>query len=376
MVLMRNRFHPLILCFLLGLSSLVFSGLFTERPRWNQRNNQTKTNSQQTQMKSEPSKPTASSKQPAAAVPVSVAQSVSVSTNANTTAIRDAAQKTIQKKDYVQALEIFSSIPEGDKTQDDFNVMQRLSTILTVRENEKNQPALLKSDNELDSSTLKMVLSLYSKAENFYALGQQELAKDFLLHTLFLHRRYFNAREFLKLGYGLAPGNYKVEDVQNKYWKQSEVYFYGGNYERALNVLDTLTYFDKENYKVYERIGSSYYMLGEKKKALEALTTSLFLHPGDAQLEEIIKQTKQFIEDDQHQAEEAARNAATQKVEKKEELVQTETQLLGVFPTQTQAYAYAQKLREQKLTAAVEELDNGKWAVKVPKSQLSKRTTP
>lgn len=352
---------------LLGSSSLFAFG-FQERPKWNKRSEPAKTVSVQ------PVQNSTSSQKRAAPMAPEVAPVSQVST-ADMAAFRDSLQKSIQRKDYLSALDVLSKIPDSDKTPADQQMMQRLMTVLTVRENEKTQPALLKSDGELDAATLKLVTSLYSKAENFYVLGQQDVAKDFLVHTLFLHRRYFSAREFLKLGYGLAPGAYKVEDVQNKYWKLSETYFYGGNYERALTVLDTLTYFDKENYKIYERIGSSHYMLGDKKKALEAWTTSLFLHPGDKQLEEVIAQAKRFIEDDQKQAEAAAQAALTQKVEKKEDLVQTEAQLLGVFPTQTQAYAYAQKLREQKLTAAVEELENGKWAVKVPKSQLSKRTT-
>ncbi|MSR88791.1 MAG: hypothetical protein EXS67_03955 [Candidatus Margulisbacteria bacterium] len=364
---MNRSFWIIIVTILLGSSSLFAFG-FQERPKWNKRTEPAKT------VPEKPAKISAFSQNRTAPKAPEVAPVSQVST-ADMAAFRDSLQKSIQRKDYLSALDVLSKIPDSDKTLVDQQMVERLTTVLTVRENEKTQPALLKSDGELDPETLKLINSLYTKAENFYVMGQQNIAKDFLIHTLFLHRRYFSGREFLKLAYDLAPGAYKVEDIQNKYWKLSETYFYGGNYERALTVLDTLTYFDKENYRIYERIGSSHYMLGDKKKALEAWTTALFLHPGDAQLEEVIVQAKQFIEEDQKQAEDAAKAALSQKVEKKTDLVQTEAQLLGVFPTQTQAYAYAQKLREQKLTATVEELENGKWAVKVAKSQLSKRTT-
>ena len=288
---------------------------------------------------------------------------------------RDTVQKLIQKKSYSEAYQKLAAIPVASQTDTDQIQLRQLAMVLTVRDREKSQSELLKSDDEIDAATLKQVKALYEKAEQTFVEGQTDIAKDFLVHTLFLHRRFFNARELLKVGYGLAPGTYKVEDIQSKYWKQSETFFYGGNYERALSSLDTLTNFDKENYKVYERMGSTYYMLGERRKAVEAWTTALFLHPGDEQLQYVIDKTKKLIEEDDKKAEEE-KAAQSQKVEKKATSTQEETQLLGVFPTQTQAYAYAQKLREQKLNALVEETENGKWAVKVPKSQLSKGTKP
>ena len=51
---------------------------------------------------------------------------------------------------------------------------------------------------------------------------------------------------------------------------------------------------------------------------------------------------------------------------------ESETQLLGVFPSRTQAYSYAQKLQKQNMNAIIDELDNGKWAVRVPKNEIKK----
>jgi tetratricopeptide (TPR) repeat protein len=368
--------------------SLIFA-LFTEKPRW-QRGRQAQSTEQRQEDQSDPSQekskaapspfaisktPDKSSKPSGQTSSPQAKDTTQLIASSDITILRDEAQKAIIKKDYITGLEKLRKIPDPMQTQTDQQQIRRLAVILTVKQNEKDQPELLKSDSEVDAATMKQVQSLFAKGENIYALGQEELARDFLIQTLFLHRRYFNAREFLKLGYGLAPGSYKVEDMQAKYWKQSEIFFYGGNYERALIVLDILTNFDKENYKIYERMGSTQYMLGEKKKALEAWTTALFLNPGNTQLEQVIARTKEIMEEEQKQAEEAAIKSQEKKADKKEEIPQTETQSLGVFPTQTQAYAYAQKLREQKLNAIVEELGNGKWAVKVPKSQLSKRTS-
>jgi tetratricopeptide (TPR) repeat protein len=169
---------------------------------------------------------------------------------------------------------------------------------------------------------------------------------------------------------GLKTGTYKVENMENKYWDMSSTHFYGGNYELALEDLKLYNLLDKDNPQTYERIGSCYYMMGDKKNAIENWNTSLFLDPDSQTIKAAIERTKQLMEEEKDANKE--RKKQREDRQKQAGAISGDTQLLGVFPSQSKAYAYAQKLREQGMTASVEETDGGKWAVKVPKSQIKK----
>ena len=104
-------------------------------------------------------------------------------------------------------------------------------------------------------------------------------------------------------------------------------------------------------------------MLTEKKKAVGAWNTALFFNPSDKKLANTIAKTNELIQKD--------KLAEKQKklVKKKKPVKQlVEMKLMGVFAKRAQAYTYASKLRKQNFKAEVEELDNGKYAVKIPKT--------
>ena len=96
----------------------------------------------------------------------------------------------------------------------------------------------------------------------------QKQQKDLLIQVLFLHRRNLRAKKLLEYELELKTGEYKVEDINKKYWKKSGISFYGGNYESAVKYLDILSKIDNKNPEIFDRLGSNYYMMGEKRKRL------------------------------------------------------------------------------------------------------------
>ena len=164
-------------------------------------------------------------------------------------------------------------------------------------------------------------------------------------------------------------GKYKVQDMEKRYWEKGDRFYYGGNLDKAIEALLVYAYFDNKDPLLYERLGSCYYGSNQKKKAIEAWDTALFLDPSKTYLDDIIERTKLLIQEDIMKDKERQQI----RIRRSEALnFSGETQLLGVFPTQQKAYSYAQKLRGQNMEPIVEQQNNGKWAVKVPKSQIKK----
>ncbi len=277
------------------------------------------------------------------------------------------ALKTYQ---YPDALNLINSLPTDRLTQSDAALKGRLGVVVTVDQSEDNSAKIIQGDDDLDPEDKETIKRLYREAQRVFIAGDDALAKDLLIQVVFISRRNFKAKQFLKLGFGLDTGAYQVEDKQTKFWEQSSVFFYGGNYERAVNVLKMLAVFDPKNSKVHERMGSAYYMLSQKKEAIDAWTTALFLDPNNKTLAHFISETEKALATDK----EAARLAREEKKNRKKDATSgvgegVEMQLLGVFPTQAKAYTYAQKLKEEGQAPVVEQMDNGKWSVSVPKSK-------
>ena len=121
---------------------------------------------------------------------------------------------------------------------------------------------------------------------------------------------------------------------------------------------------DKDNPLVYERLGSTYYMMNQKKKAIDAWTSALFVDPDNKDLKSIIEKTKQALQD------EAKASLAQRKKVKK--VVIKDAQVMGVYRRQAQAYEMAESLKKKGLRVLIEETDKGKWAVKVSREELLK----
>jgi len=265
-------------------------------------------------------------------------------------------------KKFDEALGLLRKLPETSMSRPRRAERQMLTTFEVVEQRIASSSSMFAKDDELDDATKKMVQKLYKEAQNALLTNQNDLAKDILIHVLFLHRQNLRAKILLEEALDLKSGSYKIENMEAKYWNKSSINFYGGNYQAAVDVLQALSFFDKDNPTVYERMGSAYYMMGEKEKAISAWNTVMFLDPSDKELEEVIKKTQELIADEKEQAKkEKARPRNAQNVNI------AETQLMGKFPKQDQAYEYANTLRKQGVDAVVTEEDDGKWAVRVPK---------
>ena len=164
----------------------------------------------------------------------------------------------------------------------------------------------------------------------------------------------------------MPPGSYKVADQVLKLVKRSDTYFYGGNYLKSAEDLEVLAILERDNPIVYEKLGSAYYMMNEKQKALDTWTTALFFNPDNSQLEDMITQTKETL---LREAEEGSPldQARANKVEIED------PQVMGVFKRQSEAFELMKELRAQGLTVAIQENDDGKWAVQVSRKELQEK---
>jgi tetratricopeptide (TPR) repeat protein len=268
----------------------------------------------------------------------------------------------IALKKFDEALVLLRKLPESSITGPRRNERKILTMFDTVEQRVASSSSLFARDDELDDATRKSVQRLYKEGQNALILGQDELARDILIQVLFLHRQNLRAKILLEVALDLGSGSYKIENMEAKYWNKSSINFYGGNYQAAVSVLQALSFFDKDNPTVYERMGSAYYMMGEKDKAISAWNTVIFLDPTNDEVEEVIKKTQELIASEKEEAKkEKAKPRNTRNVNI------ADTQLMGKFAKQEQAYEYANTLRKQSVDAVVTEEDDGKWAVRVPK---------
>ncbi len=265
-------------------------------------------------------------------------------------------------KRFDDALLILQQLPEATFSRPRKAEKQWLMMFQSVENKVASSSSLFQKDDELDDETRKNIQKLYRQAQSALIENQPELAKDMLIHVLFLHRQNLRAKALLDDALDLKSGAYKIENMEAKYWNKSSIAFYGGNYQQAVDVLNALSYFDKDNPVVFERLGSAYYMMGEKEKAVSAWNTVLFLDPSNKEIDGIIKKTQQLIADEKAEVKAQRTKPRTTKA-----VNVADTQLMGKFAKQEQAYDYANTLRKQGVEAIVAEDDDGKWSVRVPK---------
>ncbi|MGE4170405.1 MAG: tetratricopeptide repeat protein [Candidatus Margulisiibacteriota bacterium] len=280
--------------------------------------------------------------------------------------IRQAYDDAMKQKQYSVALTTLSKLPDKALTPGLKSAKTTLTLFGTIEAEASANASIFRKDDTLDEDTKRTVSKLYKEAQSAYLNGQQDIARDLLIHILFLDRQNANAKKFLELGLNLPLGTYKVENMEAKYWNLSSVHFYGGNYNSAVQDLNILTIINKDDSRIYERMGSAYYMMGEKSKAVDIWNTALFLNPTNKDLAQIIDRAKQSIKDDEAQAKLLDNN----RVQKQTKIAPQDLQLMGTFPSQEKAYNFAQQMKQQGFAnPIVEEQDNGKWTVSVPKKK-------
>ncbi len=269
----------------------------------------------------------------------------------------------IAQKRFEDALSLIERIPTKDMSRQQKEEKAILRRFRDVEVQVSQSSSLFQKDDELDEATRKSIQRLYREAQAALIDKKTDLARDLFIHVLFLHRQNLRAKTMLEDVLELKTGFYKVENMEEKYWKQSSVLFYGGNYARAVDTLRALTYFSKDNPVVYERMGSCYYMLGENPNAISSWNTAVFLNPDNKELQPLISKVQKLIE------EEKAQSKEKRLVRQTKQIPEGDLQLMGMFPNQDRAYDFASKLRAQRMDPIVAEEDSGKWSVKTVKNK-------
>lgn len=291
--------------------------------------------------------------------------------------IRKAYLRAIKNKQFDLALEEIQKIPETYFNDQDAWSYRLLSIFNEVEIDLANQSEMLFGDDELDKSTKLAVDRFYREAQTSLLNGETELAKDLLIQSVYLHRRGYRSKKLLSLALGLPSGAYKIENIEDKYWTLQKHYFYTGNYDDAIIALRTLSIIDSKNPEVYELLGSNYYAMADFKEAINAWTTALYMDPNNQSIKRAIDRSKKMLEKEKEESQE---RRAARKVRESQDTEDTpksaesaDTQLLRVAKTQTDAFSYAQQLRDKGFTPIIDELSDGRWAVKVPKLQLTNK---
>ena len=280
--------------------------------------------------------------------------------------------RLVKTKQFAKALELSQIMPVAVFTFDERDIIKKLEIFDQVEALQKENAELFKPDESLGEAGLKTLSRLYRESQKAILDGNTEMAKDLLIQTLFMDRQYYRSKKLLELGLSSPVGSYQIDDVQARYWRQSEINFYSGYPEKAVNDLKVLEFIDSENSLVFERMGSSYYSMGKTKEAIQSWKRALYLAPEKKELGDFIKNAEQEVKRLKTVAKQRAEAMKNRKQEKKSDVPMT---LLRVVNDSNTAYSYAQEVREEMngIRVDVEEMDNGKWAVKIPQSAQPKK---
>ena len=227
-------------------------------------------------------------------------------------------------------------------------------------------------DESMDVDDVRTVKRLQREAKNHILKNREELARDTLIQSLYIDRKNFQSKQLLERNLDLPLGSYAVENIEAKYWKSSQIYLYSGYPLKAIDGLDVLANFDPENTAIFERMGSAYYMSGQTKEAINAWKRALYLNPSNKGLATFIKNAEVELK---KQESETKAFLARKKKKKKTISKDVKMQTLRIVNDSNTAYSYAQEVRQQmpNIEVVVEELDNGKWAVKIPSPKKEKK---
>lgn len=279
---------------------------------------------------------------------------------------RKKVSQFLKLKQFPQAKNALEKIPTPSLKTDEISLLGKLMLFDAIDKEAAENEKMFKRSSSLEPEAERTVKRLYRGAQSTFIQDETDLSRDLLIQTLHYDRRNFKAKRLLERGLKLGVGAYKVENIETKYWKLSLVNLYSGYPEKSVKNLEVLEYFDPENPLVFERMGSAFYSMGESKKAIQSWKRALYLDPGNKDLAKFIKNAEKEIARQDKMA-----KALSSKNKKKKTTTTSskDMQLLRVVADANTAYSYAQEVRTQLkgVEVVVEEMDNGKWAVKIPK---------
>lgn len=275
-------------------------------------------------------------------------------------------QSAINDRRYQDAYDIIAKKDEAKRTVLETVLMYRLDVVIDVQSMEWPNQSLAVSEEAVDPVILKKVNRYMAAAKKQYLAGTSSIATHLLMQILYVYPDHPRAQLFLAEGLGKLPGTYSIKDQSKRLLSRSDQYFYGGNYLKAAEDLEALAILEQSNPIVFEKLGSAYYMMNLKQKALDAWTTALFLNPENTQLEGMIETTRTRLI-------EALNNDKPLDETNMAVITINDPQIMGVFKRQAQAFELTTSLRERGLTVRVEQNDDEKWVVEVSRSELIER---
>ena len=273
-----------------------------------------------------------------------------------------------RQKQYIKALQALKLVDEGLLTEDQIRRLRILEIFKQIKDQEAENIRQFGKDESLGDDVIRTVKRLQREAMFLILEGKNDLARDILIQSLFLDRKNFFSKQLLTQALGLPLGSYKVENIEAKYWQESQIFLYSGYPMKAVDALTVLANFDPLNSLIFERMGSAYYMSGKVNEAVDSWKRALYLDPDNEVLNDFIVAAQDEIENQKKQTKEFLKKKSATQQKRKEGV---EYQTLRVVKDSNTAYSYAQEVRKEMkgIDVIVEELDNGKWAVKVPKSK-------
>ncbi len=277
-------------------------------------------------------------------------------------------QKYLEAYQYKEALQELNKIPKDKLSIPDKKVKMHLEIFIKIENSQPDKSGVMTTDEDVGPDVVKKVKRYYRQSQKQLLKGHNSVARDILIYILYLYPGHHQASKLLEWDLGLTEKDYKVEDVVKKYYSRSDNYFYGGNYLLAKKDLEVLAILEKDDPSVFEKLGSTYYMMNEKQRAIDTWTTALFLDPDNTNLKNIIQKTKVSLK------EEAKRELA-KRDKSAEKVVIEDPQVMGVHRRQSAAFGQAEALKKKGLRVSIEETDKGRWKVIVSRSELSKLNT-
>lgn len=275
-------------------------------------------------------------------------------------------QLAIEERRYSDALKILNDKSEKKRTVPEKELIESLDIVISIQNLKWPKNSIASPEDEVDPEVVKQVNRYMNAGYQNFLNNRKGISQKLLLQVLFIYPDYPKARAFLSTGYSLPSGSYSVRDQVIKLLKRSDNYFYGGNYLKSADDLEVLVILERDNPIVYEKLGSAYYMMNLKQKAIDTWTTALFFNPDNAQLEELINITREALI-----KEAEAGNPLDQATANKVEI--EDPQVMGVFKRQSEAFTLMKDLRAQGLTVGIEENDEGRWVVQVSRKELQEK---
>ncbi|RAP31980.1 hypothetical protein DID75_05540 [Candidatus Marinamargulisbacteria bacterium SCGC AG-410-N11] len=276
-------------------------------------------------------------------------------------------KRLVMQKQFSKILEYLTEMPDDVLTNFQLQARNKLIMFKQVEDLAAENAGMFKGGDTQSKALKKSLKRLYRGAQMEILKSNSALAKDLLVQSIFLDRTNFKSKKLMELGLNLPIGSYKVEDLEKKYWQNVDINIYSGYPARAVDDLKILQYFDPENSTVFEKMGSAYYLMGDTKNSVVAWKRAAYLNPANKDLDEFIEKAEKEVKRQKEVLKEMlAKKKAAMESEDGEEV---DMKILSVFNESNRAYSYAREVKKtlagQKVT--VEELDNGKWAVMVPK---------